>query len=261
MMITKLCQNTNRPRQYNIPPCVSYLPHGSQGGARVPPSHVPSWAAVVCLVCFVFFYFVSRFCIFLLSMCHLSLQHVVFCILPPPYHVCRACVHHFLYQMCAFCTRIASLCPGSRDLHHHATLPTIFWLAHLFCVCLFPSLLPHSFTWVQLQWISMSQPMFSGAGCLVSYPPTMCIITCAPFPGVQYPVFWLWAEILWLSCILSLPGSPAAEAPEEVAQCATVFKHNQQCPSMAVNMACLGLFAVISSDSLSYLVSQIKFWI
>ena len=134
-----------------------------------------------------------------------SLQHVVFCILPPPYHVCRACVHHFLYQMCAFCTRIASLCPGSRDLHHHATLPTIFWLAHLFCVCLFPSLLPHSFTWVQLQWISMSQPMFSGAGCLVSYPPTMCIITCAPFPGVQYPVsvFWLWAEILWLSCISS----------------------------------------------------------
>ena len=206
MMITKLCQNTNRPRQYNIPPCVSYLPHGSQGGARVPPSHVPSWSAVVCLVCFVFLYFVfSCYPCASGTLCHLSLQHVVFCILPPPYHVCRACVHHFLYQMCAFCTRIASLCPGSRDLHHHATPPTIFWPAHLFCVCLFPSLLPHSLTRVQLQWISMSHHMFSGAGCLVSYPPTMCIITCAPFPSVQYPVsvFWLWAEILWLSCISS----------------------------------------------------------
>ena len=35
--------------------------------------------------------------------------------------MCRVGVHHFLYQMCAFCTRIASLCPGSGDLQHHAT--------------------------------------------------------------------------------------------------------------------------------------------
>ena len=111
MMITKLCQNTNRPRQYNIPPCVSYLPHGSQGGARVPPSHVPSWSAVVCLVCFVFFYFVSRFCIFLLSVCHLIVCNMLYFAfyLPPIMCVVLVCI--------IFCTRCVLFAPGS---HHCA---------------------------------------------------------------------------------------------------------------------------------------------
>ena len=45
----------------------------------------------------------------------------VFCFPSPSYPVCHVGVHHFLHQMCAFCTRIASLCPCQRDLHHHAT--------------------------------------------------------------------------------------------------------------------------------------------
>ena len=49
------------------------------------------------------------------------LFYVVFCFLPTSRPVCRVGVHHFLYRMCAFCTRIASLCPGSGDLQHHAT--------------------------------------------------------------------------------------------------------------------------------------------
>ena len=111
-----------------------------------------------------------------------------FVFLPSSYPACH--VGHFLYQMSAFCTRIASLCPGPGDLQHHAT--ALHWpyselrvrtqhLLNSYVCFLISSSQSHWLNCCELYWAAKCFKAGSTFGCLVSYPPSwsaaMCIIT------------------------------------------------------------------------------------